>query len=186
MSGGEPLLQPRTVATIAAALSADGIHVAVDTSGAVPVAAVEALEDVDLVLLDIKIGDPDTASAVVGPSASRVPEFAGELAKRVRTGDGPEVWIRTPIIPGTTDSDKNISDIGRFLSKEMDGVVGRWELCAFNPLGAEKYRRLGLDWEFSETELIESEELERLRSVAERAVGESVPVYATGLTRGNR
>jgi pyruvate formate lyase activating enzyme len=186
LSGGEPLLQPQVVAAVAAALSSEGIHVAVDTCGSVPVSAVEALADVDLVLLDLKIADTDTASSVVGPTAARVPAFARELARIATENGGPSIWIRTPIIPGATDSEENIAGIGRFISNEMSGVVDRWELCAFNPLGREKYQRLGLEWKYADTELIESEQLARLTSVAERAVNGRVSVVATGLTRGER
>lgn len=86
------------------------------------------------------------------------------------------------MIPGATDATENIRAIGRFLASELAGVVRRWELCAFNPLGAEKYHRLGIPWRYDEAALISGTEMERLRAVGEEATGGTVVVLATGLT----
>ena len=67
-------------------------------------------------------------------------------------GNG-RLWIRTPIIPGATDSDENIRAIG-----ERIGAIGgaeRWELCAFNNLCTDKYERLDVDWTFKTASLVD-------------------------------
>lgn len=183
ISGGEPLLQAHRVTEIAGALREQGVHVAVDTCGAVnPDVLATVLPVVDLVLLDLKLLDRENATGMLGSAATRVPAFATALARSVREAGRPEVWIRTPVIPGATDAPENIRAIGRFIAAELAGVVSRWELCAFNPLGAEKYRRLGIRWRYEEADLIPADALEELRAVGAEAVGSTVEVVATGLT----
>ena len=72
-----------------------------------------------------------------------------EHALRVRehmlaTGQPRKLWVRTPLIPGVTATAENLRAIGRFIATELGDVVSRWELCAFNNLCADKYRRLGV------------------------------------------
>ncbi len=183
VSGGEPLLQAAGVAALAGRLRAAGIHVAVDTAGAVSQDALtDVLPTVDLVLLDIKTLDKQKASTLLGPASRRVRAFARALADGARAGGRPDVWIRTPIVPGATDDPSTIKTIARFINAEMEGVVSRWELCAFNPLGAEKYSRLGQTWVYKDADLVSAELLERLRRIGRELVGDSVAVVATGLT----
>ena len=69
------------------------------------------------------------------------------------------LWIRTPLIPGATDSDANLAAIGRHLADRLDGTVFRWELCAFNNLCRDQYTRLGLQWDYAATPLMTPAEL---------------------------
>ena len=120
ISGGEPLLQARFVAGIAAALQQQEIHVAIDTCGAVnPEVLRTVLPVADLVLLDLKLLDGERATGTLGSAATRVPAFATALARSVREAGRPEVWIRTPVIPGVTDTPENIREIGRFIGSEI-------------------------------------------------------------------
>jgi len=59
VSGGEPLMQPAFVARLLRGAKAMGIHTALDTSGFLGAACTDAmLDDIDLVLLDVKSGLP--------------------------------------------------------------------------------------------------------------------------------
>ena len=67
ISGGEPLVQIGFTRGLFAAAKQLGLHTALDTSGFLGHRADDAyLENVDLVLLDIKSGDPDTYRRVTG------------------------------------------------------------------------------------------------------------------------
>jgi pyruvate formate lyase activating enzyme len=90
---------------------------------------------------------------------------------------GIRVWVRTPVIPGATDSSENIEAIGRFLAEA--GLPERWELCAFNNLCRDKYERLDLDWKYKETSKMPKASLEQLAALARRYV--PATVY-TGMT----
>ena len=94
-----------------------------------------------------------------------------------------ELWIRTPLIPGATDSDANLQAIGRFLSEHLDGLVARWELCAFNNLCRDQYTRLGLEWDYAQTPLMTADDLARCEQAAKQASRKPEVVIATGATR---
>ena len=85
--------------------------------------------------------------------------------------------MRTPIIPGATDTDDNIRGIARFIK----GKYERWEMCAFNNLCRDKYERLYQDWFYKSTELMTAERMAELVAIA-KAEGLD-EVYATGATR---
>ena len=55
------------------------------------------LDDIDLVLLDVKSGDPDTYRRVTSRELEPTLAFGRRLAART---DGPEVWIRFVLVPG--------------------------------------------------------------------------------------
>ncbi len=87
------------------------------------------------------------------------------------------LWIRTPSIPGATDSEENIRAIGARIS--AIGGAERWELCAFNNLCIDKYKRLDIDWAFKDTPLISRRHMEDLLAVA-RSTHACGDIRATG------
>lgn len=80
------------------------------------------------------------------------------------------LWIRTPLIPGATAHSENLQGIGAFLVQHLNGKVERWELCAFNNLCRDKYRRLGMEWKYQHTPLLTAEELAALTEAARSSV----------------
>jgi pyruvate formate lyase activating enzyme len=62
-------------------------------------------------------------------------------------------------------------------------MVERWELCTFNNLCQDKYRRLGLEWTYRQTPLIAQNELDQLESWARSSNFPDERVVATGATR---
>ena len=67
ISGGEPLMQPAFVARLLRGAKGMGIHTALDTSGYLGAhCSDEMLDDLDLVLLDVKSGIPETYTRVTG------------------------------------------------------------------------------------------------------------------------
>ena len=85
ISGGEPLMQHRFVAKLFAAAKAMGVHTALDTNGYYGDRLADAeLEDIDLVLLDIKAWDPERHRRLTGhgrrPDADVCPPPGGAAA----------------------------------------------------------------------------------------------------------
>lgn len=185
ISGGEPLLQASRVVELAARLHEHGIHVALDTSGAVPVdALMTAIPEIDLVLLDIKTADEEQFEAVVGGDLSHVEANLAVLAEHIRQTDAPELWIRTPVIPGFNDSVEPMVAIAQLISRVAHDVITRWELCAFNPLGAEKYQRLGVPWTYASSDVLPAEQMHTLhRAAMKEMAGSSMDVRVTGMLR---
>jgi len=164
LSGGEPLLQPGAVELLMD-LKSQGVNTAVDTCGLVSTQVLSAaLEHTDIVLYDIKIFDNKLHKKWTGHGNQQILanfKFVSAWAEK-----GGRLWVRTPVIPGATDNEENIEAIGNFLN----GFAGieRWELCAFNNLCEDKYKRLDLDWEFNKAGLITKEKMEILLTCAKK------------------
>ena len=185
ISGGEPALQASFTAEFLDRCRASGLHTALDTCGMCSASSLRALAGrADLVLYDVKEINPQRHARFTGRSNEKIFSNLIDLGDQMRRGLLPaELWIRTPLIPGSTGTDENIRGIGIFLSERLSDVVARWELCAFNDMPKDKYRRLGLDWDLSETELLTDCELKHFEEVA-RASGVAPDiVVATGPTK---
>ncbi|MGD8397573.1 MAG: glycyl-radical enzyme activating protein [Anaerolineae bacterium] len=185
VSGGEPLLQPSFVAAFLAQLRAEGIATALDTCGLASRASLEqVLPHVDLVLFDLKEIDTDRHRAFTGQGNEPILAALRHVADHVaRHAPGIRLWLRTPLIPGATATQENLGGLGAFIAANLDGLVERWELCAFNNLCRDKYRRLGMDWPYRDTPLLTMGELHRLEAWAGASGVEPEIVVATGATR---
>jgi pyruvate formate lyase activating enzyme len=185
ISGGEPGVQVRFVTAFLARLRALGIHTALDTCGMCSELAIDEMSaDADLVLYDLKEIDSERHRAFTGRPNERILANLLELAARMRRDGRPRgLWIRTPLIPGATATEANIRGIGRFIADHLADVVARWELCAFNNLAADKYRRLGRVWDFENVELMSRDELAKLGAVASGSGVDSSIVVVTGPVR---
>jgi pyruvate formate lyase activating enzyme len=185
VSGGEPVLRAPFVAPFLERCRALGMHTALDTCGMCsPSALRSAASQADLVLFDLKEIDPDRHARSTGQSNQKILANLSALAEQVRREELPgELWIRTPLIPGATVDEENIRGIGAFIARELGEVAKRWELCAFNNLASDKYRRLGLRWEFEGVELMSEAELGRLEEVGRSSGVDPQIVVATGRTR---
>ena len=185
LSGGEPTFQPDFAEALLRGLKAQGISAALDTCGLCTAATLDRLLPVtDLVLFDLKLFDPDLHRKFTGVSNRQILDNLLHLRDAIRRQDHPiDLWIRTPLIPGATASEANLSAIGRFLADTMDGRVSRWELCAFNNLCRDQYTRLGLEWAYAQTPLMTAGELAHWEWVARASGLPPELVLATGATR---
>jgi len=185
LSGGEASAQGAFAREVLRVAKEAGVHTALDTCG---FAAWESLAElypyVDLVLWDLKELDPERHAEFTGASIEPIIENLRRTATLMAAGSGPgAVWIRSPIVPGATDREEGVEAIGRLLARLDILRLERWELCAFNNLCADKYRRLGIEWRYSGTPLMRSEDMDRLAAAAERGLGRSGIVSWTGSTR---
>jgi pyruvate formate lyase activating enzyme len=184
-SGGEPAMQPGFVADLFERLRAAGISTALDTCGlAPPRALARMLPHVDLLLFDLKEIDAARHREFTGQDNSAILQALLSVREYL-AGSAPStrLWIRTPLIPGATASRENLEGLGAWLAAHMDGLVERWELCAFNNLCRDKYRRLGLEWQFATTPLLAAEELDTWADIARRSGVRPEMVFASGATR---
>ncbi|MBN1878034.1 MAG: glycyl-radical enzyme activating protein [Anaerolineae bacterium] len=186
VSGGEPAAQPGFVAAFLAEMRAAGVPTALDTCGLCSQTVLETLLPyVDLVLFDLKLMDPVQHQLFTGQSNARILDNLCFIRDYIKN-DAPDLklWIRTPLIPGATATGENLTHIGAFIAANLDGWVQRWELCAFNNLCRDKYRRLGLTWPFAGMPLMTAGELSALETVAKASGVPPDSVLATGATRG--
>jgi len=183
-SGGEALMQPQFVEEMLRRMREAGVQTAVDTAGFVPESSLRiALDNADLILYDLKILDPEEHRKYTGQDNGQILENARLMARYIRENGRPKVWIRTPVIPGATDADENIAAISRFIGDNLNDVIERWELCAFNNLCITKYNRLGRKWEFADAQKIPKAGMDHLADVAKAGGADSAKVLWTGATR---
>ncbi len=183
LSGGEPSLQPAFTLELLRELKGRGIATALDTCGLCAWETLESLaEEADLVLYDLKLIDSGEHEKWTGVGNARILENLKKLTP-VLQEKGKRLWIRTPLIPGATDSEENLRGISTFLAENLPGAVERWELCAFNNLCRDKYERLGLKWQFAETPLMSKAELEQAGAWAKAGGFDAERTFVTGAAK---
>lgn len=158
-SGGEPMMQPAFLGKLLAGCKAMDVHTAIDTSGFLGANATDAmLDNVDLVLLDVKSGDPDTYKRVTGR------DLAPTLAFGTRLNDaGIPMWIRFVLVPGLTDHPDNIARVADQLRRW--GSIHRVEVLPFHQMGRDKWDTLGLDYQLADVIPPEAEAVEAARAI---------------------
>lgn len=184
-SGGEASLQSYFVSRLFRELKANGVSTALDTCGnCSEEALIRIIGHTDIVLYDLKLMDGKLHKKFTGSSNELLLKNAEHIANYVRKNNNQlRLWIRTPIIPNTTAFDQNIKEIGKFISEKLNGVVERWDLCAFNNLCRDKYKRLDMDWVFKQTELLSKEEMVHFAKVAKKSVINPEIVHWSGATK---
>jgi len=140
LSGGEPLMQDRFAARLMSAAKEMGIHTALDTNGYLGERlSDEELEQIDLVLLDIKSWDPERHKHLVGKDIGPVLDFARRLAQRRRP-----IWLRYVLVPDLTDDEGDINHLAGFVAGL--GNVERVDVLPFHQMGRYKWEKLGLNY----------------------------------------
>ena len=140
LSGGEPLMQDRFAVRLFAAAKSLGIHTALDTNGYLGERlSDDELDQIDVVLLDIKTWDPERHLHLTGKEVGPTLDFARRLAERKRT-----IWLRYVLVPGLTDDENDISQIAMFAARL--GNVARVDVLPFHQMGRYKWKKLGIDY----------------------------------------
>lgn len=145
ISGGEPLVQLGFTGGMLAAAKRMGLHTAIETSGFLGARVDDRyLANLDLVLLDIKSGDPETYRRATGKDLEPTLRFAERLSAM-----GKPAWVRFTLVPGLTDDPENIAAVARFVApmKNVEWV----EVQPFHQMGAFKWKSLGLPYPLADT-----------------------------------
>lgn len=145
-SGGEPLMQPQFLSHLLAGAKDAGIHTAIDTSGFLGAAATdEMLANLDLVLLDIKSGNPDTYRRTTGRELEPTLIFGKRLEQA-----GVPVWLRFVLVPGLTDDPENIAQVAEIAAQWNN--VERVEVLPFHQMARAKWETSGLVYQLGAVE----------------------------------
>jgi pyruvate formate lyase activating enzyme len=185
LSGGEPTLQPAFTAELLKQLKQNGIQAALDTCG---LCSQETMADllplVDVLLFDLKLADTTLHKAWTGAGNERILDNLKWVCDQVGEAfPSLRLWVRTPLIPGATISRENIAGIGSMLSRYAGNALERWELCAFNNLGRDKYSRLGMEWQFTNEPLMTRVQLDEALEWAQASFTYPDRVFVTGSSR---
>ena len=129
------------------------------------------IRKLDLVMCDLKISDSREHEKWTGVGNEQIKASIATLA-----GSGVPFIVRTPLIPGATDSNENIAAIAAWLREiARNGSLLYYELLNFNPLGDTKYRSLRKTNPFSDAKPLSKARVEELINIAEQA---GIPVRA--------
>lgn len=162
ISGGEPTTQPHFVKTLLKGCKAMGLHTALDTSGYLNRQADdELLSYVDLVLLDIKSGLPDTYLKVTGVPLQPTLDFADRLKEMNKP-----VWLRFVLVPGLTDAEENIDAVARIASNLPN--IERVDILPFHQMAEFKWEELGMQYMLKDTRPANDDDVARARKIFAR------------------
>ena len=138
-SGGDPLKQPEFLLESLKLCKAEGIHTTLDTSGVGLGNYEEILKYTDLVLYDVKHLTAEGYKEMTGIAIDESLKFL-DACKAA----GTKLWIRQVDVPGETDSEEYITELGKFI-KTLDNVE-KVELLPYHLLGVNKYENMGLKY----------------------------------------
>ncbi|WP_237224546.1 pyruvate formate-lyase-activating protein [Rothia nasisuis] len=141
ISGGEVLMQRPFAENILMSAKSLGIHTCIDTSGFLGAqASDEFLDNVDLVLLDVKSGSEEVYRQLTGRALQPTIDFGDRLSAL-----GKKIWIRFVLVPGYTDAPENIEKVADIVCRWRK-VVERVEVLPFHQMGTDKWESLGYDY----------------------------------------
>ena len=146
VSGGEPLFQDRFVVKLFTAAKGMGIHTALDTNGNLGNRLSDAeLDQIDLVILDIKTWDSERHRHLTGMDNTLTLEFARRLSSYKKP-----LWIRLVLVPGLTDDAENVVHIAKFSAGL--GNVERVDVLPFHQMGRFKWKELNLNYTLNDVQ----------------------------------
>ncbi len=149
ISGGEPLFQVDETLELVKCLKGK-THIALQTSGyGNSQKFKEIIDNIDLVLFDMKVMDEEQAKKFEGIDNSLIFKNL-EILKNSKT----KFIIRVPLIPGVIDTKENLKEIINKIKGAKDLV--RVELLPYNKYAGSKYKLAGLKFEPMYDENMES------------------------------
>ena len=130
LSGGEPLLQHAFAVELLRNLP---VHRAIETSGyASPEVFSKVLAEVDYVMMDIKLADPEAHRRYTGVDNTPILKNLDILRN-----SGKPYLIRVPLIPDITDTPENLAKIATVVGDSPT------ELLPYNRMAGAKYASVG-------------------------------------------
>jgi len=141
LSGGEPTLFVEFTSTLLNRFKEEGIHTLLETAGLFDVETFESriLPFVDMIYYDIKLIDLLEHEGYCGVANDRILDNFILLHNKLQSGHV-ELLPRTPLIPGITDSEKNIHELAEFYTRHQ---VQKAVLLSNNPVWIQKLEKIG-------------------------------------------
>lgn len=147
VTGGEPLLQVDFLVDLFTLAKEKDIHTCIDTSGitynANNASYMEKLDKLmeltDLVMLDIKHIDNEEHKKLTQQPNEGILAFTKYLEEK-----NIPLWIRHVVVPGITDKDNYLFDLGYFIGdlKNLKAL----DVLPYHTMGLTKYEKLGLEY----------------------------------------
>lgn len=164
-SGGEPLMQGEFLLETIKKLKEAGINTAIDTSGYGDMRYFkEILQNVDIVLLDIKHFDNKGYKRVTGKSMGGFYEFLSYIEDFHGI-----LWLRHVMVPSITDnkeSIKNLFDNVKHIVEKID----RFEILPYHKMGLEKYENLNIEYTLKGIPEMDIEKAKEFQGILDKMV----------------
>ena len=147
VTGGEPLLQVDFLIELFTLAKEKNIHTCIDTSGITfnpespeLLAKLDRLMSLtDLVMLDIKHIDPDKHKDLTKQPNHNILKFVAYLSEK-----NVDMWIRHVVVPGITDDEKYLFDLGYFIGAFHN--LKALDVLPYHTMGEKKYEAIGLEY----------------------------------------
>ena len=147
VTGGEPLLQVDFLIELFTLAKEKKIHTCIDTSGITfnpespeLLAKLDRLMSLtDLVMLDIKHIDPDKHKDLTKQPNHNILKFVAYLSEK-----NVDMWIRHVVVPGITDDEKYLFDLGYFIGAFHN--LKALDVLPYHTMGEKKYEAIGLEY----------------------------------------
>lgn len=160
VTGGEPLLQIDFLIDFFAIAKKDNVHTCIDSSGIAfhPENApyIEKLDQLmkltDLVMLDIKHIDSEKHKELTAQPNENILAFAKYLNER-----NVDMWIRHVVVPGITDDDKYLFDLGYFIGQFTN--LKALDVLPYHTMGETKYQKLGIPYKLKGVPAMDKEKV---------------------------
>ena len=166
VTGGEPLLQVDFLIDLFTLAKERGIHTCIDTSGITyrpgNTAYIEKLDKLmtltDLVMLDIKHIDPEKHNELTGQPNDGILAFVQYLSDK----DIP-MWIRHVVVPGITDDEKYLYQLGQFIAPFENLKV--LDILPYHTMGTVKYEKLDMEYKLKDVPAMSKDKAIELKKV---------------------
>ena len=154
-SGGEPTAQAKDLIPVVKGLKEQGINVCIDTNGGIWNPAVEELmQEIDLVLLDVKQINPERHLNLTERSNEQTLKTAQWLEDNSKP-----FWLRYVLVPGISDFEEDIRAFGEHFKNFK--MIQRVEILPYHTLGIHKYETMGQEYKLKDTKTNTPEQLDR-------------------------
>lgn len=162
VTGGEPTAFPEFTMDLLRGSKERGIHNCLDTSGFCDWEILEAMRPyVDIFLYDIKCLSGKLHVLRTGVNNSPILANLRRLAEA-----GEEIIVRLPIIPGFNDSIEQIEKIADYLESLRPAII-QVDLLPFHNWCQDKYRWLGMQWDYKDMESMATSDVDDLLDILE-------------------
>jgi pyruvate formate lyase activating enzyme len=160
VTGGEPLMQIDFLIDLFTLAKGKNIHTCIDSSGIAfnpdNAALMEKMDKLmtltDLVMLDIKHIDPEKHKELTSQPNTNILKFAAYLDEK-----HVDMWIRHVVVPGITDDDKYLFDLGYFIGQFSN--LKALDALPYHTMGKSKYEKLGMPYKLDGVEPMDKDKL---------------------------
>lgn len=164
-TGGEPMMQMEFVTELFERCHKEGIHTCLDTSGITFNESKDYLMKLDrllnatsLIMLDIKHINNDEHKKLTAQSNEMILRFAKYIDDK-----GVSTWIRHVVVPGITQNDKYLYELGQFIATLKN--IKALDVLPYHTMGISKYESMNMKYPLEGVRALEKEEAIEARKV---------------------